>query len=355
MVFTYYDDYYLYGIIIPVVIAVVLLVFAVVLTLYLHRKKAGVFTQAAPLMAVLASYILMILSMYTSLDFLEYLPQEKKETEIRDIILIEKVEKASAFPLFYIEEQRDICSASIITSSRGTFLAIDANSIQSGQYAEITYLPYSHCVLTINTVSEQQAADYWKTHPFSPTAPPKTGFQETGQEGSIILCVMFLLMIKVEPIEYFIVPLTRFLWKRDSIRNAKIKPRLFGILEKAYTEMVFIFGGIYSITVNTYTVALICFCLALGYGYYFLEIVSTRVSFSEEAFYFQSITTHLTIKKESIVYIRWEDRRKEYGKALSIVLDDRRILHFLIVDFIGLKAFIKWCNQDIRDGLGEPY
>ena len=354
MVYTY-QDYWLYGIVIPAVMAVVLLAIAIGSFIFLRRRQKGIFTQIAPLMAVLVSYIVMICMMYSSLDYLEFLPHEKQYAAIHDVILTEKVEKASLLPLFYRVEQGTATSGSVVTSNRGKYFVIDAVDLNPGQYVEVTYLPYSHAILTWKPVSTQHAVDYWNTHPI-PTMPPlKIGYQKTGHEAAIIFGIFFLITLKVVPIEFFIVPLMRFLWKQDINNTKRIKPRLFGVIEKAYTEMVFIFGCVYSVVVNTYIVAFVCFVLSLGYGYYFLEIISTRASFSEDVFHFQSISTHLTIKKENIVDIRWEDRRKEYGKTLAVVLANRRILSFLIVDFVGLKDFIEWYDQDTSNNLGDPY
>ena len=91
MVYTY-QDYWLYGIVIPAVMAVVLLAIAIGSFIFLRRRQKGIFTQIAPLMAVLVSYIVMICMMYSSLDYLEFLPHEKQYAAIHDVILTEKVE-----------------------------------------------------------------------------------------------------------------------------------------------------------------------------------------------------------------------------------------------------------------------
>lgn len=352
MSFSYYK-YLHFGITIPLIVIGVLLIGSVVAFAYLHKKRVNIFVRVQPFIVVLCACLFLIILMFSALPFLEHLPFENYQTEITDVVLVEEVEEANIFPIYYNAEQTSFQTASIIRTNRGSFYCINTGDFNTGEYLKVTFLPYSRAVLEWRNISEQEAFLYWKKYPNAPNVSPKENYQETDNKAVLIVVVFFLLTIKETAIEYSSSYLLDWLWKKDLKNNGTITPRTFGIIEKIFTELIFLFACIYAFMVKNPIIAVLFILIFLGYGYYIAEIFSTRVIFSAEALYFKSFSTSLSVKKKDISKICWEYPRRSSIKRLTIYTQEKLTINLSPIDFIGLKNFCEWINST-GDALREP-
>lgn len=348
-----YNSYFIFGITVPAVIAIIALVAAVFVVLHFSKTKAGPFTKASPIIAFLLICLLMISLMYQSLPFLEHLPSEKRMPPTEDVIQIKTIENASFFPLYFDNEGKTFQTAKIITSERGIFYCVNATRLQAGNYVQLSFLPYSRSVLAAKAVTEAYAQEYWENHSEPPTAIGNNEYQENGYEGKIIFTVFFAIVAKVVLIELFITPLSNILSEKDKNTNGLIKPRLFGILEKGYSEAVFISATVFSFGTGSALLGTIFLCLALGYAYYMLEFFTSSATYANGQLFYKSISTKLTVKRNQIVKIGWTNPKNISGFVLTVYLEGAKTLHFPQVDFVGLDGLAKWVNEQ-GEGDGCP-
>ena len=338
----YYHDYAFYGLTVPIVIAIVFLVCAILITFFLHRKKAGIFTQVSPIVGLLCTYILMIYVIYPAFPFLEKLPYDKQKTPITDVVQVTKVETTSAFPVYYVQGWQN---AEIIKSNRGEFYCIGTPDVCAGDCLQVTYLPNSRALLEWQNIPEQEAIEYWDANP----EPPKVDFQkpnrESGYAAQIIALVVFFICSKDVLIELCKGFLIDKLWEKDTLCSNRIQPRMFGILEKAYDQIVFICATVALFITHSTAFGVLFLFISIGYGYYYCEILSTRVIFAQDHFSFRSISTKLTVGKKEIVRICWESHKNFFGKVLVVYLSNTKSIRFPQMDFVGLKHFIQWCED----------
>ena len=347
-----YSQYLNYGVVLPLMFALLLLIGAVVWSIFLLKRKKHIAIAAIPLVVLLCAYILLIFILYPALPFLEALPFEKNERAVYDIVLVEATERSALLPIYYNREQNGFVLAGVVKTNRGAFYCINSNSLRSGDYVQITFLPYSRAVLQHKSVTEAEAMKYWTENPDVSNAPFSMEYRENGYEGAIIMTVVFLLTVKVAVIEAFATPLSVWLLKRDVRRDGVIRPRAFGVLEKAYTELVFLLACFFALWTRTTVVAVFLLLVVLGYGYYIAEIFSTRVTFFVDKVCFKSFSSAFVLKKQDIATFRWEYPRRSSIKVLKIYTNRKETVRLPLIDFLGLRAFEEWCKTG--DGLREP-
>ena len=262
---------------------------------------------------------------------------------------MEEVEGSALLPIYYTKEQNSLASAGVIRTNRGVFYCINSDNFLPGDYIKITFLPSSRAVLRHDTATESEAFEYWAVYSDIPDAPLSVGYRETGHEGPIIVAVFFLITVKAAAIGYFATPLSDWLLRYDNRRDGIIKPRVFGILDKVYTELIFLFACIFAWRTKTMIISFFFLLVALGYGCYIAEIFSTRVIFSENEVCLRSFTSTFEFKKQDIAMIRWEYPRRSPMEVLAIYTYGKTIIKLPLNDFAGLRNFVEWWDNHATD------
>lgn len=344
MIFTYYE-YLNYGVVVPLLIAAMLLVCLAGCSVFLYRKKKSPYVVVIPILILLGLYIVAILLGNKAWPFLEKLYSEKHTDPIFDIVQIEEVEEGQILPIFYGTQQRRVSYGAVIHTNRGDFYCIDVISMTIGDYVALEYFPESRVVLGYEIQNEDAALSYWKQYPNAPQISVQEGNVNTGKDFAVVLVVFFLITVKDLVISSFASKIMERLWAYDR-QTSHIGPRFFGIINAAYMELVFVVGCVYAFCVGSVLSGIILLMVTVGAGYYMVQIISTRIWFSDEGITFRSIGSFLFVERENITDVRWQYPRRASTKALYLYTHSGKEIQLSILYFVGLRAFLHWWEED---------